>query len=154
MKECSCSKGIYWEKYIMLPATLFPRLDTLEFTFEHKGISNIIVDRWSKYTVSGWRITTKDELKPRLKKHLADKYFQKATHNTYARRIQTPEGAILEWKNDDWETWAWQCILWQLQRKNVINGVVVVTRYFGGVQLHADRFKHVVDATKVFLEKI
>lgn len=138
----------------MLSASLFPWLDTLEFTFEHKGFSNVITDRWSKYTVSGGRITTKEELKPWLKKHLADKYFQKATHNTYAYRIQTPEWAIIEWKNDDGETGAWQCILWQLQRKNVINGVVVVTRYFGGVQLHADRFRHVVDATKIFLEKI
>ena len=138
----------------MLSASLFPWLDTLEFTFDHKGVSNIIVDRGSKYTVSGGRVVSKDEVKIWLKKNLADKYFQKATHNTYAYRIQTPEGAILEWKNDDWETWAGQCILWQLQRKNVINGVVVVTRCFGGVQLHADRFKHVVDATKGFLERI
>lgn len=138
----------------MLSASLFPWLDTFEFTFEHKGFSNVIVDRGSKYTVSWWRVTSKDDVKDWLKKNLADKYFKKATHNTYAYRIQTPEGAIWEWKNDDGETWAWQCILWQLQRKNIINGVVVVTRYFGGIQLHADRFKHVVDATKIFLEKI
>ncbi len=138
----------------MLSASLFPWLDTLEFTFDHKGISNVIVDRWSKYTVSGGRVMSKDDVKQWLKIHLADKYFQKATHNSYAYRLQTPEGVILEWKNDDGETWAGQCILSQLQRKNVINGVVVVTRYFGGTQLHADRFKHVVDATKIFLEKI
>lgn len=138
----------------MLTASLFPWLDTLEFTFDHKGVSNIIVDRGSKYTVSGGRVTNKDEVKIWIKKNLADKYFQKATHNTYAFRIQTPEGVILEWKNDDGETWAWQCILWQLQRKNVVNGIVVVTRYFWWTQLHADRFKHVVDATKMFLEKI
>ena len=138
----------------MLSASLFPWLDTLEFTFDHKGISNVIVDRWSKYTVSGGRVMSKDDVKQWLKIHLADKYFQKATHNSYAYRLQTPEWAILEWKNDDGETWAGQCILWQLQRKNVINGVVVVTRYFGGTQLHADRFKHVVDATKIFLERI
>ncbi len=62
----------------MLSASLFPWLDTLEFTFEHKGFSNIIVDRGSKYTVSGGRVTSKDDMKQWLKKHLADKYFQKA----------------------------------------------------------------------------
>lgn len=137
----------------MLSASLFPWLETRDMTFDHKGFSNVIVDRGSKYTVSWGRVTSKDDMKQWLKKNLSDKYFKKATHNTYAYRIQTPEWAILEWKNDDWETGAWQCILGQLQRHNIINGVVVVTRYFGGVQLHADRFKHVVDATKIFIEK-
>lgn len=134
-------------------ATLFPWLDIYDIIFEHKGFSNVIVDRGSKYTVSWWRVTSKEEVKSRLKTHLADKYFRKATHNTYAFRIQTPEWTIVEWKNDDGETWAGQCILRELQRANVTNGVVVVTRYFWWTQLHADRFRHVIDATKIFLKK-
>lgn len=136
-----------------LSPSLFPWLDTIDCAFEHKGFSNVIVDRWSKYTVLGGRVVSKEDLKLWLKKNLSDKYFQKATHNTYAYRIMTEYGAIIEWKNDDWEIGAWQCILRELQRKNIINIVVVVTRYFGWVQLHADRFRHVVDATKIFLEK-
>ncbi len=151
---------ISWESVLnnysiyMYSSTLFPWLDPFYFSFEHKWFSNVIVDRWSKYTVSGWKISQKDDIKLWLKKYLSDKYFLKATHNIYAYRIITPEWTIIEWKNDDWESWAWQCILTQLQRKNVANGIVVVTRYFGGVQLHGDRFRHVVDATKIFLDKI
>lgn len=124
-----------------------------EFLFEHKWISNIIEDRWSKYTVSWGRVTSKDDMKAWLKKHLAHKYFQKATHNTYAFRFMTDNGILVEWKNDDGETGAGQCILREMQRENVINWVIVVTRYFWGVYLNADRFKNVIIATRLFLEK-
>ncbi len=137
----------------MLIPPLFPWLDTIDYPFDHKGFSNVIIDRGSKYTVSGGRVTSKEFMKEWFKIHLADKYFKKATHNTYAYRIMTEHGAIIEWKNDDWETGAGQCILRELQRKNVVNIVVVVTRYFWWTQLHADRFRHVVDATKIFLER-
>jgi putative IMPACT (imprinted ancient) family translation regulator len=32
---------------------------------------------------------------------LKDKYFKKATHNSYAFRLQLENGSILEGKNDD-----------------------------------------------------
>lgn len=136
-----------------LTPPLFPWLHSNECLFDHQWFSNIITDKWSKYTVSGGRVITKEDIKERCKLHLSHKYFQKATHNTYAYRIMTESGAIIEWKNDDWETGAWQCILRELQRINAVNIIVVVTRYFGWVHLHWDRFRHVVDATKIFLEK-
>ena len=138
----------------LLPATLFPWFETLDITFDCKIFYNVISDRWSKYTLSWGRVTDKEQIKPWLKTHLEDKYFRKATHNTYAYRIVTPEWGILEGKNDDGETGAGQCILRELQRKNLTNGIVVVTRYFGWTKLYWDRFRHVVDGTKIFLEKI
>lgn len=121
---------------------------------EHAFMGNVILDRWSKYSVSwGIVIGDKTSIKNWISHYLSDKYFKKATHNTYAYRIRDKDGLLIEWKNDDWETGAGQCILSQLQRKNMINVIIVVTRYFGGVQLHADRFRHVVDATKMFLEE-
>ena len=115
---------------------------------------NIIVDRGSKYTVSAGSLSgDKTDIKQRLTHSLSDKYFQKATHNTYAYRIKDRDGFLLEWKNDDGETWAGQCILSVLQKQNVVNVIVVVTRYFGGVQLHGDRFRHVVDATKMIVDR-
>jgi len=39
-----------------------------------------------------------------MKEILRDKYFRKATHNTYAYRILQENGSILESKNDDGET--------------------------------------------------
>lgn len=138
----------------VLSATLFPWFQTMEFDFDYKVYFTVITDRGSRYTVVWGQITDKEQVKPRLKKNLSDKFFRKATHNTYAYRIVSPEWWIIEWKNDDWETGAGQCILRELQRVNLTNGIVVVTRYFGWTMLYGDRFRHVVDATKIFLEKV
>ena len=120
--------------------------------FRRKILQNNVIDRKSKYTTVWWFIRTKEELKPFVKDLLADKYFAKATHNTYSYRILLENWSILEWKNDDWETAAWNCILRELQRENMINVIVVVTRYFWWIQLHADRFKNVIKATKNILK--
>ncbi len=45
-------------------------------------------------------------------------------------------------------------ILSQLQKQNVVNVIVIVTRWYGGVKLFADRFAHVQNATKVWCEEI
>jgi putative IMPACT (imprinted ancient) family translation regulator len=84
---------------------------------------------------------------------LKDEYFKNATHNSYAYRIKLENSSVLEWKNDDGETWAWMCILRELQRKNAVNIMIVVTRYFGWIKLQTDRFKNVIDACKIFFEK-
>lgn len=121
-------------------------------SYKRKILQNIITDRKSKYTVVWWYIREKDEIKPFIKELLKDKYFAKSTHNTYAYRIILENWSILDWKNDDWETWAWNCILRELQRENMVNIIVVVTRYFGWVHLNADRFKNVINATKEILK--
>jgi putative IMPACT (imprinted ancient) family translation regulator len=61
---------------------------------------------------------------------------------------------VLEWKNDDGETWAGNCVLRELQREEFINTIVVVTRYFWGIHLQADRFKNVIEGTKIILKEI
>jgi len=121
--------------------------------FRRKIMQNVIVDRKSKYTVVWGFIESKEEIKPFIWDLNRDKYFQKSTHNTYAYRIKLENGSILEWKNDDWETWAWNCVLRELQRAEVTNTIVVVTRYFWGIHLQADRFKNVIDATKIILDE-
>jgi putative IMPACT (imprinted ancient) family translation regulator len=66
--------------------------------------------------------------------------------------LQLENGSILEGKNDDWETGAWNCILRELQRENMVNIIVVVTRYFWWIHLNTDRFKNVINATKEILK--
>ncbi len=122
-------------------------------SFRRKILQNVIVDRKSKYTVVWGFVESKEEVKPFIWSLLRDKYFQKSTHNTYAYRITLENGSILEGKNDDGETWAWNCILRELQRAEVTNTIVVVTRYFWGVHLQADRFKNVIEATKIILKE-
>ncbi len=123
-------------------------------SFKRKIIQNVIVDRKSKYTVVWWSVESKQEIAEFMKELKRDKYFMKSTHNTYSYRIKLENGSVLEWKNDDWEIWAGNCILRELQRWEVINIVVVVTRYFGWIKLQSDRFKNVIDATKIILEEI
>jgi putative IMPACT (imprinted ancient) family translation regulator len=121
--------------------------------FRRKIMQNVIVDRKSKYTVVWGFVESKEEIKPFIWELNRDKYFQKSSHNTYAYRIKLENWSILEWKNDDGEIGAWNCILRELQRGECLNTIVVVTRYFWGVHLESDRFKNVIDATKIILNE-
>lgn len=127
--------------------------DTKTPSFKRKILKNVIIDRKSKYTVTWWYINSKDEIKAYLKELLTDKYFIEATHNTYAYRIKDESWLILEWKNDDGEVWAGNCILRELQRENAVNTIIVVTRYFWWIHLNTDRFKNVIEASKMFLRE-
>lgn len=126
---------------------------SIEPVFKRKIIKNVIVDRKSKYSVVLWFVESKTEVDKFMKELLTDKYFQKSTHNTYAFRVKLNNWTILEWKNDDWEVWAWNCILRELQRENFINTIIVVTRYFWWIHLNTDRFKNVIEATKIILNE-
>jgi len=128
--------------------------DSKKPDFRRKIIQNVIIDRGSKYTVVWGFVKDKKEVEAFIKEILKDKYFRKATHNTYAFRIEQENWSILESKNDDWETWAGNCVLRELQRENALNIVLVVTRYFGWVKLQADRFKNVINASKIFLKEM
>ena len=114
---------------------------------------NFIIDRKSKYTVVAFKISEITDIKSKFKNLISDSYFRKASHNSYAYRIVQDNGSIIEWKNDDWEQWAGMCILRELQRENAVWVMLIVTRYFWGIQLHNDRFKNVIDACKLFFEK-
>ncbi len=117
-------------------------------------LKDIIIDRKSKYTIVWWYIESYSEVQEFIKHLQKDKYFRDATHNSFAYRIKQENWSILEWKNDDGETWAGMCILRELQRENGVNMVLVVTRYFGWIKLQTDRFKNVIDACKMFFEEI
>lgn len=118
---------------------------------KRKIMQNVIVDRGSRYTAVIGFIQSKDDVKAFIKDLLKDKYFRNATHNTYAYRIKLENGSVLEWKNDDGEEWAGMCILRELQRENAVNTIIVITRYFWWTLLYADRFKNVIEATKMII---
>lgn len=131
------------------------------FDFENKKIPDtvfslheqIIDDRGSRYSVSFGKVIGKDDIKTFLKKLKANKKYAKATHNTWAVRI-AHEGTIYESKSDDGETGAGMVILRVMQKAEVNDCIICVTRWFGGVKLMGDRFKHVQDATKYAIEQM
>ncbi|HIC67124.1 MAG: YigZ family protein [Paracoccus sp. (in: a-proteobacteria)] len=108
----------------------------------------IIVDRGSRYAVSGGRAASRAEVRALLAGLKRQKKFAKATHNTWA--------AILDGepvKDDDGEAGAGALILQMLDRAGLENHVVVVTRWYGGKQLGGDRFRHVADAVRLYLRE-
>ncbi len=113
----------------------------------------VIVDRGSKYSVTAGRVRSKNELDAFLKRIESDKKYRKATHNIYAARL-IENDKVVDIKNDDGETGAGMIILRELQRSNIANIIVVVTRWYGGVMLHGDRFKHVQDAAHEIVSRL
>lgn len=128
--------------------------DEIELPKKLIVFKDIIIDRKSKYTIVWGYVKNYEEVSELISYIKKDKYFRDATHNSFAYRIKQENGSILEWKNDDGETWAWMCILREIQRENWINMVLVVTRYFGWIKLQTDRFKNVIDACKMFFVEI
>ncbi len=113
----------------------------------------IIEDRGSKYSVSYGKVMGREDIQNFLKILKKNKKYAKATHNTWAVRI-SKEGAIYETKNDDGEAGAGMVILRIMQKENVTDCIICVTRWFGGIKLMGDRFKHVQDATKFAIQNL
>ncbi len=113
----------------------------------------IIEDRGSRYSVSYGLVHNREDIKIFLKELKKDKAYARADHNSFAARIEH-EGVVYETKNDDGETGAGMVILRMLQKHDVRNGVICVTRWFGGVKLMGDRFKHIQDATIIAVNHI
>lgn len=107
----------------------------------------IIEDRGSRYSVSYGYVEGKDDIKTFLQTLKKNKKYAMATHNSWAVRL-THNGAVYDSKSDDGETGAGLVILRIMQKENVTNCIICVTRWFGGVKLMGDRYKHVQDATK------
>jgi len=113
----------------------------------------VIEDRGSRYSVSVGKVRGRNDIQVFLQRLKKNKKIAKATHNSWAARI-TKDGAIFETKSDDGETGAGMVILRIMQKEEVSDCVVCVTRWFGGVKLMGDRFKHVQDATKLAIERM
>jgi putative IMPACT (imprinted ancient) family translation regulator len=116
-------------------------------------LPHVIEDRGSRYSVSYGQVHNRSDIKLFLTTLKQDKAYARATHNTYAARIEH-DGVIYETKCDDGETGAGMVILRQLQKHDIRNGVVCVTRWFGGTKLMGDRFKHVQDATLIAINQL
>ncbi len=112
-----------------------------------RQLLGVIVDRGSKYAVSGGPVCNRDDVDAFLKDLKKDKKFAKATHNTWAVLLE--DGVPL--KGDDGEAGAGMVILRMLERENLRGHIIVVTRWYGGKHLGGDRFRHVQDCVRAYL---
>ncbi|MEN3792655.1 YigZ family protein [Fulvimarina sp. MAC3] len=112
-------------------------------------LDNIISDRGSKYAASGAPCSSEAEAKAFVEALKRKKKFAKATHHSWA--FVTEDGPA---KNDDGESGAGMVIVRMLERAELMNHVVVVTRWYGGKHLGGDRFRHVQDAVRIYLDRL
>lgn len=113
-------------------------------------ILNVVSDRGSKYAVTGFRVNSRDDIDASLKLLKKDKKFAKATHNTWAAILS--DGTPL--KGDDGESGAGMVIVRMLERAQVQDHLIVVTRWYGGTKLGGDRFRRVQDCVNAYLETV
>lgn len=112
-------------------------------------LDNIINDRGSRYAVSGGPCTSEPAAKAFVKALQGRKKFARATHHSWA--LVTGDHAL---KADDGEAGAGMVILRMLEREGLHDHIVVVTRWYGGKHLGGDRFRHVQESVRVYLERL
>ena len=110
-------------------------------------LDNILTDRGSRYAVSGAPCADEAAAKGLVRSLRARKKFARATHHSWA--LLTAEQAI---KADDGEAGAGMVILRMLEREGLRDHLVIVTRWYGGKPLGGDRFRHVQEAVRIYLE--
>ena len=105
-------------------------------------ISGVISEKKSVFVARAAEVHSVDEAKHYLAHLLAtDKKVAKATHNITAWRICREDGVRFQDCDDDGETAAGSRVLHLLELMGVRNAMVIVTRWYGGVQLGPDRFR-------------
>lgn len=112
-----------------------------------------ITDRKSKFVGHVAVVNSEpevDRMVEQLKRN--SKKVASATHNIMAYRIQDGD-KLKEGRDDDGETGAGDKVLYMLQQRHWVNICVVVTRWYGGIQLGADRFKHITNIAKETIEQ-
>ncbi len=113
-------------------------------------ILDVLRDRGSRYAVSGGPVANRAAVDTFLRHLKETKKFAKATHNSWAV-VLSSEGAV---KGDDGEAGAGAVIVKMLERAELRDHIIVVTRWYGGVHLGGDRFAHVVTSVRAYLEAL
>lgn len=110
-------------------------------------IEDVLRDRGSRYAVSGGQVAGRAGCAAFVADLKKPRKFAKATHHSWACVLR--DGGPV--KDDDGESGAGAVILRMLEREGLVDVIVVVTRWYGGVHLGGDRFAHVVTCTRAFL---
>nr|CAB3256107.1 protein IMPACT-like [Phallusia mammillata] len=111
-----------------------------------------ITDRKSTFQGHVVKVTEALQVKTVLNELLTNRKIANATHNILAYRIYNEKTkTYLQDCNDDGETAAGGRMLHLLQILDVKNVLVVVSRWYGGIQLGPDRFKHINNSARSVL---
>lgn len=113
-----------------------------------------IVDRKSTFQAHAARVTHQGQVQWVLRTLLTDRKIACATHNMFAYRYHDEaRGRVLTADNDDdGEDGAGTKLAELLSLAGCEEVFVMVTRWYGGIQLGADRFKHISRAASTLLD--
>lgn len=111
-----------------------------------------ITDRKSKFVAHGAAVRSLEEVEAVKDALLQDRRIARATHNMVAYRFHDASGDLYEGRDDDGETGAGDRMLSLLRLLGTDGAVVVVTRWYGGIQLGHDRFTHINGRARELLE--
>lgn len=100
-------------------------------------------DRKSTFQAHLAHVVTADQVKQVLEELKKNRKVNNGTHNVMAYRIFCENrNSFLQDCDDDGEAAAGSRLLHLLQILNIKNIIIVVTRWYGGILLGPDRFKH------------
>lgn len=113
-----------------------------------------IIDRRSTFQAHLSPVDCLEQMKKAVNKLMENKKISEATHNIRAYRIQGDQPhTFIQDCDDDGETHAGSRLLHLLEILEAKNVLIVVSRWFGGTKLGADRFKHINNAARDLLDK-
>lgn len=113
-----------------------------------------VTDRKSTFQAHVARCSSAAEVRAVIDHLLADRKIARATHNQYAWRLwDEARGAQLHDNDDDGESGAGSKLAELLEFMAVNNVLVVVSRWYGGILLGSDRFKHIVATARDAIER-
>jgi putative IMPACT (imprinted ancient) family translation regulator len=92
-----------------------------------------LTERRSKFVALAAPASTLDEAKKVVRKR--SKKHRKARHQCWACRVRDDDGRVVEQARDDGEVGRPGMKLLELLRGADLEGVIVVSRYFGGIKL-------------------
>uniref|UniRef100_A0A0M3I7I1 RWD domain-containing protein n=1 Tax=Ascaris lumbricoides TaxID=6252 RepID=A0A0M3I7I1_ASCLU len=115
---------------------------------------DILQDRKSTFQAHVALINSENEVMLVLNKLKENGKIARATHNMYAWRIEESiDGRIIKRHDceDDGEIGAGAKLLHLLELMKAKNVIVIVTRWYGGIHLGPDRFRHICNIAREIL---
>jgi len=111
------------------------------------------VDRKSTFQAHVAPVSNTAQVKLVMNVLLSDRKIARATHNIMAYRIvDDKRGVTISDNDEDGEEAAGGRLSHLLEVTNARNVIVVVSRWFGGILLGPDRFKHINNTARILLE--
>jgi len=124
------------------------------FDFSHAGIrtGEPITDRKSTFLAFLWPVTSREDVNFGLATLKGNGKIARAAHNMLAWRLVSPAtGSLVSECDSDGEGGAGGGLHQLLHNTGVENVAVLVTRWYGGIHLGPDRFKHINNCARALL---